>query len=149
MTAVSLPPIMGLHRYYMTANRLRTHFVNLAKPRKYYEVGRIESAEHLEMQLYLTVWYGMLYVVVEGWQQVGFTDAAIDALLASPYTALLKRFRNGVFHYQRNYFDRRFRDFTQNVDTSVWAHKLHLEFARWFRDCIREKRYGWPRRDGS
>jgi len=45
-------------------------------------------------------WLAALYVVVEGWQALRLSDAAVDALLGSPHIAILRRLRNGFFHCQ-------------------------------------------------
>ena len=59
--------------------------------------------------IFMSYWYGGLYAVIEGWQELGLTDPTIDRLLESPNVELLRRYRNGVFHYQMTYFDDRFR----------------------------------------
>jgi hypothetical protein len=41
--------------------------------------------------LKMCLWYGMLYVVVEGWQEAKLSDPEVDILLASPNTELLRR----------------------------------------------------------
>jgi hypothetical protein len=50
----------------------------------------------------MSYWYAALYVVIEGWRDLGLADATIDALLQSPNVDLLKRYRNGVFHFQKD-----------------------------------------------
>ena len=52
-----------------------------------------------------------LYLVIEGWQELGIQDSEADELLRSPHVDLLKRYRNGVFHYQRDMWDERFMAF--------------------------------------
>ena len=52
--------------------------------------------------LFMQIWYGMLYVVVEGWRELGLVDDEIDALSKnSEYVTKLRNFRNAVFHYQK------------------------------------------------
>ena len=50
-------------------------------------------------------------MVIEGWQELGLADPAVDRLLMSPKVDLLRRYRDGVFHFQPDYFDSRFMDF--------------------------------------
>jgi len=57
--------------------------------------------------VYLSYWYAGLYVVCEGWQELKLSDPEILDLLKSPHLEGLKRFRNGVYHYQADYFDKR------------------------------------------
>jgi len=83
--------------------------------------------------LYMSYWYGGLYVVIEGWRELRLHDEAIDRLLESPNVELLHRYRNGAFHFQREYLDRRFTDFMEpEAETVRWIHSLHEEFSRWF-----------------
>jgi hypothetical protein len=81
--------------------------------------------------MYLSYWYAGLYVVCEGWQELKLSDAQIDALLQSPHLEFLKRFRNGVYHYQADYFDKRFMDaLVRGEDFDRWAESLTAAFGR-------------------
>ena len=66
--------------------------------------------------IFMSYWYGSLYVVIEGWRQLGLSDSKIDPLLLSPNVRLLKKYRDGVFHFQRNYYDERFFNFIKSAD---------------------------------
>lgn len=81
-------------------------------------------------------WYASLYVVVEGYQELNLHDAKIDALLTSPHVHLLRRYRNGVDHFQKTYFDARFVDFMGPPDTPQWARNLNREFGRFFLEIL-------------
>jgi hypothetical protein len=85
-----------------------------------------------EWFLYMSYWYAGLYVVIEGWRDLKFSDPVIDNLLQSPNVQLLRRYRNGTFHFQREYFDERFTDFTSSTGTVVWVRNLNTEFGRYF-----------------
>ncbi len=117
--------LLSLHRYYIWANRMRTHFDEiLASGTSATGQGEIESV------LYMSYWYGGLYVVVEGWKELGLTDAAVDRLLESPNVDLLRRYRNGVFHFQRQYNDQRFMEFiTQGTDVVPWVRNLNQQLG--------------------
>ena len=58
---------------------------------------------------WMSYWYSSLFVVVEAYEAIGYTDGVIDALLAHPngYKNLLRRYRNGIYHYQRDLLDSR------------------------------------------
>lgn len=120
--------ILSLHRYYIWANRMRTHFDSILESGKHQTgIGEIESF------LYMSYWYGGLYVVIEGWKDLGLRDATIDTLLISPNVDLLRRFRNGAFHFQRKYNDQRFMDFmTEGIDAVEWIRQLNEQFGRYF-----------------
>jgi len=91
------------------------------------------SAEVIKADLYMSLWYGELYVVIEGWKELGLSDRAVDALLASPNVDLLKRYRNGAFHFQKNYFDERFLEFIRDgKDAAAWVGDLNRAFGDYF-----------------
>jgi hypothetical protein len=91
--------------------------------------------------LFLSYWYGALYVVVEGWEELKLSDQDVDKLLRSPNVKLLKRFRNGVFHFQKRYFDGRFTDFISAKDTVEWVHNLTDAIGAYFRRLAGDT---WP-----
>lgn len=127
---LSMVDQLALHRYYIWANRLRDHFdiAISASPL----IDQQESMFADDQGLFLSHWYAALYVVVEGWQELKLADIEIDTLLSSPNIDLLRRFRNGVCHYQRNYSDPRFLDLMQAQGVVPWVRQLNLEFGRYF-----------------
>ena len=119
--------IITLHRYFIWANRMRTHFDEVLSR------GELDGKAEIESFLYMSYWYGGLYVVIEGWRELGLTDNAIDDLLQSRNVKLLQRYRNGVFHFQRKYHDQRFLDFmSQGEDEVTWVRTLNEQFGRFF-----------------
>lgn len=114
-----------LHRYFIWAHQMQIRFYDLVpQVAQNPNITRFDP-EALLADMYMSFWYGELYVVVEGFQDLKLSDPTIDPLLASPNLALLKRYRNGVFHYQRDYFDDRFLDFMQKGKSSAaWAASL-------------------------
>jgi hypothetical protein len=126
------PELMTLHRYFIWANRMRTHFDDiLAQP-------LIGTAE-IESFLYMSYWYGGLFVVIEGWKALQLSDSMIDGLLASPNVELLRRYRNAVFHFQQDYIDQRFLEFmTQGIDQAAWVRALNEQFGRYFLELLRQ-----------
>ena len=105
--------VFTLHRYFIWANRMRTHFDSLLSER----ANRIE-----------------------GWQELGLKDPLIDPLLLSNNVALLRRYRNGVFHFQRTYFDNRFVEFMRDGENCVvWVRQLNNEFGRFFLSWLDRK----------
>lgn len=140
-TFVPMPTVMeiaALHRYFLQANRMRT---------LYYERLRDEGAAEVDSDLWtgqaidLSLWYGCLFVVVEGWRDLGLADERVDSLLGSEGSEMLRRFRNGVFHYQRSYWDDRFVAFLkQGAKTALWARQLNEEFGRFFLEWFRTSR---------
>jgi len=82
--------------------------------------------------IFMSYWHAGLFVVVEGWRELNFHDPEIDQLLDSPNVDLLRRYRNGVFHFQREYFDNRFFDFASGSDNATWIRLLNDNLSRFF-----------------
>jgi hypothetical protein len=100
----------------------------------------ITQARSFDAVSALGFFYASLYVVVEGWRDLGLEDEEINGLIASENTDLLRRFRNGIFHFQPDVDDERFLAFLDDAEEPVdWARALHSAFARWFQDWAREK----------
>ena len=111
---------------------MRTHFEDvLAKSR---EMGTKAGLEDIETFMYMSFWYGELYVVVEGWRRLTLADAIVDALLEdSEMVELLRRYRNGTFHYQANYWDDRFINFIKvGRRSATWVRKLNRALGAYF-----------------
>ena len=138
---MSKPPtdweVFTLHRYFVWANRMRTEFDAVLQKRDSMDAVRFEIEGHL----YLSLWYGCLYVVIEGWNQLGLEDETIGILLESPNIPLLRRYRNAVFHYQRNYSDTRWLELIQEGEkVATWIRALNQEFGRFFLQWFSEQR---------
>ena len=120
--------IFTLHRYYIWANAMRVHLeetVSVYASQLAKNPDNLVTPEGILSNLYMSYWYGGLYVVVEGWKNLGLADLEIDRLLLSPNVALLRRYRNGTFHFQKDYFDERFVAFIRDGENVVdWVHQL-------------------------
>ena len=131
---------LTLHRYWIWANRLRELF-DLSITEKDIEHEKnfpIWFAD--DPGLLMSHWYAALYVVIEGYQEIGLKDNIIDSLITSPYVDLLRRYRNGVCHFQKDYFDNRFVNFMEPPDIVKWIRSLNLEFGRFFIEQARKKK---------
>lgn len=128
------PLLFTLHRYFIWANRLREHFDQAirTKPQKPELVGFIEWLSD-DPGLFMTHWYGSLYVVIEAWQQEKFKDEQIDLLLADKENInLLRLCRNGTFHFQKNYFTAKLFDIVSKPGTAIWVRQVNEAFGRYF-----------------
>ena len=121
--------IYTLHRYFIWANKMRTDLDNLLMSKQDMPKERL----NFEANIYMSYWYAGLYVVIEGWRDLGLNDDTIDKLLDTPLVDLLRRFRNGVFHYQRDYFGKRFMDLINEQEKCIsWIRNLNRKFGRYF-----------------
>jgi hypothetical protein len=130
---------ISLHKYFIWANRFRDLFEK--------ELARQPISESdattfyiQDSVIFMSYWYAGLYVVVEGYLELEFHDKIVDQLLKSPHVGLLKRYRNGVFHFQKKYFDARFEDFISAQDIVPWVRALNKEIGRFFLAELRRRR---------
>lgn len=130
--------VFALHRYFLQADEMRKRFLHTLKDD---DVEGSKEEKAIYQFMYLGLWYGSLCVVVEGWRTLKLAnDPTVDQLLKSDYVRLLQRYRNGVFHYQKKYYDDRFTAFMKHPDTPAWVHDLHSAFSRYFLEWFAEKR---------
>ncbi|MBI3405292.1 MAG: hypothetical protein HY046_07510 [Acidobacteria bacterium] len=122
-----------LHRYFIWANKMRIHFDELVPKVVNNPSADRFSAEAIEADLYMSFWYGELYVVIEAWNELKLSDPVVDELLKSPNVELLRRYRNGVFHFQKDYFDERFLAFMRDGQNSArWVRDLNEALSAFF-----------------
>lgn len=77
----------------------------------------------------LSLWFALLYPVIEGYQELGLQDATVDLLLGrTDMVGHLRVFRNGRFHYQRK--PDKLIGFLSYDDGAgfEWADQLHRAF---------------------
>jgi len=123
-----MPPshdeLFTLHRYFVWAGEMMTQLMRIfvrGKDQRTVPVlrrvmksiatmrwPRKSKLDELRVFLYLSYWYAGLYVVIEGWNNLGLHDPAVDRLLRSSNVDLLRQYRNAVFHYHRRYYDEKF-----------------------------------------
>ncbi|MGB9722005.1 MAG: hypothetical protein ACPL28_11080 [bacterium] len=110
---------------------MRKHFYDCLKEKKL--TNENAQKDDIELFMYMSLWYGVLYVVIEGWRELRLRDKIIDSLLMSSNVNLLRRYRNAVFHFQKDYYDERFMEFiTKGKNCVEWVRNLHEQFGRFF-----------------
>ena len=73
----------------------------------------------------LSVYFGLLYSVVEAWRKWKFVDAAVDTLLQNPYVKDLKDYRNAIFHVSEA-ADPRIMQWSFEKERVVWTNELSV-----------------------
>ena len=83
--------------------------------------------------LAISVWYALLYVVIEGYRELNLSNKEVDELLAQEeYVDLLRQFRNAIFHYQKNPISEKLLGFLTMKESEIWIRKLNSAFAAFF-----------------
>lgn len=115
--------LLTLSRYFVWADAMRKHFDEALKKNG----PVLEGPGGIEVAMYMSLWYGCLYVVVEAWQSLELKDSRVDDLLTSPNAGLLRRYRNAVFHYQSKLWPEKFimAFLREGESTAVWVRALH------------------------
>lgn len=126
---------VALHRYFIWADRMRADFDQWLRAEAKSPDPLLDGFTYLITPggTYMSLWYAALYVVIEGWCELKLRDAIIDERLVSENTALLKRYRHGVCHFQRAWLDPRLEEFCTSKTSTVWARQLHSAFGAYFR----------------
>jgi hypothetical protein len=138
--------IFALHRYYCWTTLMKRDFENALLSGKHLpaagESPLLWPVKYMsgEVGMYMSYWYGGLFVVCEGWQELGLSDAKVDPLLDSPNLDLLKRYRHGAFHFQKDYFDGRFLQFEAEQNSAKWVHDLSEALGDWFLEWLQERK---------
>jgi hypothetical protein len=127
--------LLSLHRYFLAANQQRELFDRLITEyaEEHGEPPRYGGEMWNESWLAMSYWYAGLYVVIEGWRDLGMHDDRVDALLTSPNVDLLRLYRNGTFHYQSRYWSEKFLALIRDgEDVPTWVRELNRMFGRYF-----------------
>jgi len=84
--------------------------------------------------------------VIEGYEKIGIADPTIDKLLLNKKNReILRRYRNGVYHFQPDIFDDREVDLmTSAHEVLPWLDELRLAFTKFI-----DKWYETHNGDGS
>jgi hypothetical protein len=135
--------IVALHRHFVTADAIR-QFISADVPvddktARMLGEDLSELAEFFSAVFRLQVFYALLYVVVEGYQELGCEDPAVDELLAqSDLVGALKRFRNGTFHFQREPLTSpKVEEFMDIPGSDAWTFNLFRALKSFFEKHLR------------
>jgi hypothetical protein len=117
-----------LHKYFVTASLMAQEFDrHLGDPTQFKFKDTAEGGMMVLVSkagIKMTVWYGCLYVVLEGCHEIGMSDPEVDQLLRSANAKLLKGVRNSAFHFQKHWLDDRLAKFFASKDSAAWVRAL-------------------------
>jgi len=115
--------IFVLHRYWIWSDAMRNNFFQKISV---CEVEKFDLSTYVgEIGMYLSYWYSSLYAVLEGYRCSELSNSEVDRLLEdSQKVDMLRKFRNGVFHVQVDYFSAKHLEFLNNKETGIWASEL-------------------------
>jgi hypothetical protein len=86
-------------------------------------------------------WFAAEFVAIEGWRGLKCSDSVIDRLLNKypQQLAMLRRYRNAVYHFSPTLYEKRFREFLANAfKTLPWLMHVHAELLRYYWQFIED-----------
>jgi hypothetical protein len=136
-------PVPSIYRYYMCMSLARQEFykylpADLAAKNSGDDVQDGMELTFTKSGLFMQMWYGMLFVVVEGWNQSGLKDVEIERLLTNAdYVSKLRDFRNAVFHYQKQFLPVKQKGLFADSAIVDWIRQLSDAFQRRLTEAIK------------
>ena len=104
--------------------------------------GPTLAVQQLSVITRLQIWYALLYVVVEGYQQLEEKDAAVDELLANEeMVAAMKGFQTVLFQPQEAALPDQMLRFMARPGSEHWPHALNGALQRYLESRIDVQAY--------
>jgi hypothetical protein len=130
------PRILALYSHWCTADSVRV-FIHTPLPPEAVDLDLPDDDQRLgafaSALSRLSVWYSLLYVVVEGYQEINPNDHDVDTLLENQgYVDYLRIFRNATFHYQKDPLTEKARKFLCAEDSEKWIRRLNKALDKFF-----------------
>jgi hypothetical protein len=133
--------LLSLYNHWCIADSVRYALFPRIPPSKLeltlrQQIGdeRLDLALAYSATLRMCVLYGLEYVVVEGYRQIGDSFEPIDTLLAKHHFAdKLRLFRNAIFHFQQKRVTPKHLGFLEEAGSEIWIQNLHKAFKAYFK----------------
>ena len=131
---------MRLYPYVFWADLLRTQFETAFTHDR--QTVLLETQENifearlLESEMYICLWFGILYTVIEGWPMLKLNEPQIEGLLGSPFKNLLRNFRNTAFDSDEFDNNRIQALVFRGQEPIDWARKVTLELKSFFESIL-------------
>jgi hypothetical protein len=134
--------LLALHKYFLNADFLRDLFMRRIKRGQ--SPAATDPVTSMDDMIAMSLWYATVYVVIEGWLQANLANAEVDVLLADGHVDRLRRFRNQMFHYQREYDNPRLLEFLGEDDADAhaateWIKRTHTALGRAIQAAVEDR----------
>ena len=119
-----------LHKYWNWSNMMRIKFFEQISNEE--EMRNIQNFHLTEMGVYMMYWYSSLYAVIEGYRDFKMKNVDIDNLLNdSEKLDLLRKFRNGAFHVQKEYFSEKYINLIVAKNSAEWVSCISQNMGKY------------------
>lgn len=144
MNEENMVKLAALHRHWIVADAVRvvlrqktTTPEQEERAIKKFGIEYVAFGEHGSMVCRMQVWYSLLYVVVEGYRELGQKYEPLEEVLAkAEYVDLLRRFRNATFHFQADPLNDKLIDFLEKQDSEVWIRDLNKQLEAFLMQAL-------------
>ena len=92
-----------------------------------------------EYGAYMSIWYGILFSVLEGLKEEGVIIDGIEKDIEYVYEPL-RLYRNAVFHPQKEYWSHKFFKIMQKQDSVDKIWKIHKRLGEYFLEELNKRR---------
>lgn len=125
--------LISLHKHWLNADAVKNVVTAKIGGDHGLPEGLAEYAELHSSFARLSVLYGLIYVVVEGYKELKYANPKVDELLSQEeFVDALRLFRNSTFHYQKNPIPEKALKFLELSESESWIKALHLAFKKFF-----------------
>jgi len=124
--------LMILHRHWMWANVIKKNFE--IEIQKQIDSGIRQDAEEMIVDrygAYMSIWYGMLFGVLEELRNKQISIPSIDQDINDVYDSL-RLFRNAVFHPQKEYWSGKLFKIMERKESAKKLWKIHKHLGGLF-----------------
>lgn len=135
--------LASLHKHFLAADAIKQLIfakIPVDSSTRKFSPELQEAAQQFSSMLRLQIFYALIYVVVEGYKELGCKDEGIDRLLEnSENVDNMRRFRNANFHYQEDPFSPKLVDFLDSEGSEDWVRALYFSFDNFFTEKLKLK----------
>ena len=128
-------PILRLAEYWLSARLMHDH-VHEIKEAYFRLNGLKEDGLFHEFHTYVSFWLSALFVVSEGYIELGLSDHVLDPLIER-HIESLRLYRNATFHFQRKP-DKHVQFYRDPANRLNWAEELHASLEDFFLRHVQE-----------
>lgn len=129
--------LISLHKHWLNADAVKE--VLKAKIGGGHDLPEAlaELAEFHSSFARLSVLYGLIYVVVEGYRELKCSNERVDELISQEdFVESLRLFRNATFHYQKQPIPEKAMKFLELPESEIWIRNLHQAFKAYFESVL-------------
>lgn len=127
--------LISLHKHWLNADAVKEVVATKIGGDHGLPEGLAEFAELHSSFARLSVLYGLIYVVIEGYKELKCTNPKVDELLSQEdFVDALRLFRNSTFHFQKDPMPEKEMKFLELPESENWIRALHLAFKKFFEE---------------